>query len=457
MWHVQAQYKWSLGMSNMKNWQLVTRMASSLFGCSTKVRYRHEMTNASVIAFGFYTYFCFSYPKVPGTKRWWTTATSQLWPVWDGTPTVKRSALFTKMEWLFWDLWMVNRIDYNRKIKGGKTIRLGISLFPHCGNEYKHVQWDKCLLFIFVGNRLWVKELKGYQLAHVAWSPDSKILLFGMANGEVQIFDNQGNFVVSILVHFAHFLINSSWSVDFCLIHVRLVWDYFQLFFLILLQMKMTISCLTSTAGAVSIAGIHWYAGTGGYIEPCCPCLAICFDNGRCQIMRCESDESEEKVNKKKYRSLVLTSIFMMTVFLICQARCVLTHRWMWCVSSGIIAVVFLLWQDHSKPPTWRRKSTSSTSTHRLERFAQEFLVFLNSRFQKALSKYALCTIWVSTFTLVRVVFKSDGWCEQHLRTLKVPGKQMTGIAWEGAGLRIALAVDSYLYFANIRPDYKVE
>lgn len=48
-------------------------------------------------------------------------------------------------------------------------------------------------------------------------------------------------------------------------------------------------------------------------------------------------------------------------------------------------------------------------------------------------------------------------WCKQHLRTLKVPGKQMTGIAWEGAGLRIALAVDSYLYFANIRPDYKVK
>lgn len=47
------------------------------------------------------------------------------------------------------------------------------------------------------GNRIWGKELKGNQLAHVAWSPDSKILLFGMANGEVQIFDNQGNFIVS--------------------------------------------------------------------------------------------------------------------------------------------------------------------------------------------------------------------------------------------------------------------
>lgn len=51
-------------------------------------------------------------------------------------------------------------------------------------------------MFFTVGNRIWGKELKGNQLAHVAWSPDSKILLFGMANGEVQIFDNQGNFIV---------------------------------------------------------------------------------------------------------------------------------------------------------------------------------------------------------------------------------------------------------------------
>lgn len=63
--------------------------------------------------------------------------------------------------------------------------------------------------------------------------------------------------------------------------------------------MKMTISCLTNATGIVSIAGIHWYAGTGGYIEPDCPCLAICFDNGRCQIMRYENDESKGKENLK--------------------------------------------------------------------------------------------------------------------------------------------------------------
>ena len=32
----------------------------------------------------------------------------------------------------------------------------------------------------------------------------------------------------------------------------------------------------------------------------------------------------------------------------------------------------------------------------------------------------------------------------------------MFSCSWEGGSLRIALAVDSFIYFANIRPDYKV-
>lgn len=51
-----------------------------------------------------------------------------------------------------------------------------------------------------LGNRIWGKDLKGIQLCHVAWSADSKILLFGMANGEIHIYDNQGNFIVSIYI-----------------------------------------------------------------------------------------------------------------------------------------------------------------------------------------------------------------------------------------------------------------
>ena len=44
----------------------------------------------------------------------------------------------------------------------------------------------------------------------------------------------------------------------------------------------------------------------------------------------------------------------------------------------------------------------------------------------------------------------------QHLHTLKVPGKQLSTVAWEGSGLKIALGVGSYIYFANIRHDYQV-
>ena len=39
-------------------------------------------------------------------------------------------------------------------------------------------------------------------------------------------------------------------------------------------------------------------------------------------------------------------------------------------------------------------------------------------------------------------------------RTLKIPGSDITSISWEGKSLRIAMAVDSFIYFANVRPDY---
>jgi len=40
----------------------------------------------------------------------------------------------------------------------------------------------------------------------------------------------------------------------------------------------------------------------------------------------------------------------------------------------------------------------------------------------------------------------------QHLRTLKVPGGGIQALSWEGGSLRIALAVDTFIYFANVRP-----
>ena len=37
---------------------------------------------------------------------------------------------------------------------------------------------------------------------------------------------------------------------------------------------------------------------------------------------------------------------------------------------------------------------------------------------------------------------------------LKVPGTSISSISWEASGLRLALSVDCYVYFANIRPEY---
>lgn len=48
----------------------------------------------------------------------------------------------------------------------------------------------------------------------------------------------------------------------------------------------------------------------------------------------------------------------------------------------------------------------------------------------------------------------SDRITFQHLRSLKVPGREISALAWEAKSLRIALAVDSFIYFANIRADY---
>lgn len=42
----------------------------------------------------------------------------------------------------------------------------------------------------------------------------------------------------------------------------------------------------------------------------------------------------------------------------------------------------------------------------------------------------------------------------QHIRTLKLPGNVVSDCSWEGNSLKIALAVDSFIYFANIRPSY---
>lgn len=42
----------------------------------------------------------------------------------------------------------------------------------------------------------------------------------------------------------------------------------------------------------------------------------------------------------------------------------------------------------------------------------------------------------------------------QFLRHIRIPGETLSAMSWEGSGLRLALAVDSFIFFANIRPKY---
>nr|CAB3267696.1 WD repeat-containing protein 35 [Phallusia mammillata] len=191
------------------------------------------------------------------------------------------------------------------------------------------------------GNRIWGKELRNMLLSNVAWSPDSKIILFGTTNGELHIYDSLGNPIGKVELH-----------------------------------------CLVNVTGAVSISALEWYNGRMGYIEQDCPCLAVCFDNGRCQIMRNEADDRPVLVD-------------------------------------ATMQIVDAKWNE-----------TGST--------------LAIAGYQRSLTQDKDITV---------VQFFSAFGEPQH--TLKVPGRSITSLDWEKASLRIALAVDSHIFFANIRPDYK--
>ena len=56
------------------------------------------------------------------------------------------------------------------------------------------------------GNRICGRDLKNVQLCGVEWSPDSKILLFILSNGEIHLYDSTILFVVSKKSGFSFFL-----------------------------------------------------------------------------------------------------------------------------------------------------------------------------------------------------------------------------------------------------------
>ncbi|XP_054288459.1 WD repeat-containing protein 35-like [Macrosteles quadrilineatus] len=197
------------------------------------------------------------------------------------------------------------------------------------------------------GNRIWGKELKGTALTGVQWSPDGKLLLFSLRDGEVHAYDNQGNF-----------------------------------------GMKVNIQCLGNTGTgqvwvkSATVVGMAWYDGHNGYVDEDCPCLVICYHSGHLQIMRSENDDSPVILDTG-----------------ISAVGCSWNHN------GSALAV------------TGSMVLTGETKSCNVVQFFTPF--------------------------------------GEHLRTLKIPGREVTCCVWEGSSLRVALAVDSFIYFANIRPSYK--
>ncbi|KAJ3110150.1 WD repeat-containing protein 35, partial [Nowakowskiella sp. JEL0407] len=135
----------------------------------------------------------------------------------------------------------------------------------------------------------------------------------------------------------------------------------------------------------IKIADLEWYPGTHGFIEEKPPCLAICFENGKIQIMRDEKD-TDPVIFDTSLRFL----------------------RMKWNHNGSVLAVSGV---QYTKSAQGEEKEIC------LVQFYDPF--------------------------------------GQYIRSLKIPGKRITSISWEYSGLRLSLTVDSFIYFANIRQDYK--
>ena len=57
-----------------------------------------------------------------------------------------------------------------------------------------------------------VKVMWNLFLFTFQWSPDGKIILFGIATGEIHIYDNMGNFIVSDILLVARILWGPAWN-----------------------------------------------------------------------------------------------------------------------------------------------------------------------------------------------------------------------------------------------------
>lgn len=247
------------------------------------------------------------------------------------------------------------------------------------------------------GNRLWAKET-GLDLKFVQWSPDGRTILFATEQSKIYIFDQKGNNIgtmpLSVDPHASGSVIGDDENGDNN--------DY------------------NLDRGIIAV---DWYDGTRGHVDIDAPDLAIAFANGYVQITKGlpplktksvrskprktrESKHSEEDPRQEEQTDIGVPN------------------------KEGAHTVLIDTGMSLSKA------SWSSDGS---------VLAIAGSQSQKLPSG--------DVRRMCMVQFYSP--FGQHLRTLKVPGGRISALTWEGTSLRIALAVDSFIYFANIRQDYR--
>ncbi|RVE43352.1 hypothetical protein evm_011992 [Chilo suppressalis] len=180
------------------------------------------------------------------------------------------------------------------------------------------------------GSRVWGKDIKGPGLSAVQWSPDNSLLLFALSNGELHLYDDQGNFTMPVSVQ--------------------------------------------GVSGSMEIVSMDWYSGSAPLNRPI---LAICYRNGIIILMKNCIEED-----------------------------------------SIVVETNMTLIDSH-----WNHNGTVLAA--------------------------AGCT---NEQVNVVQFFSAYG---EHIRTLRVPGGSLRALSWEKRSLRLAIAIDSFIYFANVKPDHK--
>ena len=157
------------------------------------------------------------------------------------------------------------------------------------------------------------------------------------------------------------------------------------------------------------ITGIHWFcSGSGSTRAAATTALAntnsntdlpstlcIVFDNGKIQLSRGDDDASAEILDTG------------LSTINYCR----------WATKGNLLAIVGTVGGGMQSGLSSKGESTrGSTSTTNIVKF-----------------------------------FDGHG---RFIRSIRIPGEHISAVTWEGGDLRLALAVDSFIYFANIRHNY---